>query len=142
MDWASLYGNSSAPRELAQYPDERLYKSASLLKPEERPTVPVKLIDPDPKKYPIFRLNPNVAGLTDRINNQIWVNRNSEDYKKADKDPYYLSALMAHEQVHNATKSDDEGAPYQATLRVLDRSGHMNPAYRQKILELVRKYNQ
>jgi hypothetical protein len=103
-----------------QYPDPSLYQAATLLTPEERPTTPVRLIDPDPEKHPIFRVNPNLNGIADPYGQAIRINRESPYYKGKDREP--LAALIAHEAEHmrRLKNNPDDWAELPAYARQLD----------------------
>jgi Zn-dependent protease with chaperone function len=120
---------------LAQYPDTTLYKAASMLRPEERPTVPVRLYDdPEPIYRQIYQQlgqavaegshvgNKNSTAVTTPDGKTIYVNRNSSTYKDARK----LAATLAHEQVHVAN-GEDEIPAYRKGLEVLRRFGSKIP---------------
>jgi hypothetical protein len=111
MDWNSLLGWSKGTQEMAQYPDARLYKAASLLTPEERPTVPVSLYGGS---------EPNVAYVPGDKKG-IFVNRNSRRLK----DPNVLAAKLAHEQIH-VNGENDEIPAYEKELGVLRRLSKKN----------------
>lgn len=121
---ASLLINS----RVAQYPDAKLYNAASLLNEEERPSAPVRLVDPDPQKHPIFRVNPRVAGWASRRPDDphIAINRESSDYKSSGGK--WLAGILAHEAKH--LKQDPTRMPeseaYAQQLSVLKRLGYDN----------------
>lgn len=124
MDWNSLLGWSKATQEMAQYPDARLYKAASKLKPEERPTVPVSLYADPEKLYqeylqPIGGGRPTVGniGFTSPDKKRIFINGN---YKKLGNSSV-LAAKLAHEQVHVGQEVQDEIPAYEKDLEVLKR---------------------
>lgn len=104
MNYQSLFG--SGARQLIQYPDERLYNAAAKLRPEDRPTVPVRLFD-DPKPvYQKFGMPPhNADGLVGPDKDTIYVSRKRPSYGN----PESLAALMAHEQAH-VRGADETGA--------------------------------
>jgi hypothetical protein len=114
---------------LIQYPDKRLYQAATMLEPEERPTVPVRFIEPDPAKNYIFKVRPKTEGITDKASNQILVNSKAQSLS----DPKMLAALLAHEGEHAKHMGTDEqfneGPAYQRQFDVLARLGFGNKAY-------------
>jgi hypothetical protein len=140
MDWNSLLGWSKGTQEMAQYPDARLYKSATLLKPEERPKVPVRLTD-DPVEtyagYGVKRSNfnpPSAFVAPDK--KTIYVNRKHKDYK----DERILSSKLAHEAHHIANDGPDRYANEQGAagreIEILSRYAR----YRELINSLKNAY--
>lgn len=118
---------------LAQYPDPKLYKAASLLKPEER-VGSAGMLDP---KHPILRIRPKTEMTVDFRNNKVLVNPNAEPYKN--NDSKLLAALMAHEGVHlnhgtfTNDEHPDEGPAYQKQRDVLERLNYPNQKYMQEL---------
>jgi hypothetical protein len=134
MDLSSLFGNSTVARELGQYPDKRLYNSAAMLKPQDRPNVPVRLFEPDPEKYPIVRAIPNVGGWANAPNGPIMLNQKSEFMK----DPVMLASKIAHETQHYKTGYDEIPA-YKKEIEVLQNSRWRDSAYVRQLIEHSRK---
>jgi len=125
MPFNNLFG-SRILGELAQYPDQKLYKAAGLLTEDERPKNPVRLMDPDPKKNYLFKLRPHTAGLADYRTNNIYItDRQSED----NNDPRWLAGLMGHEAEHfkRQDKEGQEKEAYAKQLAILDRLKYQGP---------------
>lgn len=111
---------------VAQYPDARLYNSAKKLRPEDRPTVPVRLYDDVEKTYGQFGVhpNPNARAFTAPDRKTIYVNSNSPDYKHGER----LAAMLAHEQAHVAN-GEDETQAYKKELDAALRFGAAKMGY-------------
>lgn len=120
MEWASLLGKSIGTQQILQYPDARLYKAATLLKPEDRPTIPVRLYDDPDKAYaPLGRKgNPRARAFTMPDRSAIHVYRKNPDFNY----PHRLAAILAHEQAHVAN-GPDEGQAYQKESQVAEEFG-------------------
>jgi hypothetical protein len=107
--------------------DPAITRALLLLRDEEKPTVPVRMVDPDPVKYPIFRIRPNATGLTDERNKQILINR-----KTATNDEL-LASFLAHEQEHvkrwGTPDVWNESGPYQREYDVLSRLKYKDRDY-------------
>lgn len=141
-DWASLFAGSPGMMELAQYPDAHVYKSIGLLRPEERPRVPVRMTDDPIKTYgeygiPRSKLNLPAAFIAP-TRDAIYVNRKHEVYKK----PQNLAATLAHEAYHlqndkTGMSSGNENAARGREIEVLQRFG---PRYRE-LIEHLRNAN-
>jgi hypothetical protein len=128
MDLEDIIRDALLQSGLTQYPDKKLYKAAQLLKPEDRPKVPVRTVDPDPKAMPIFRTAPNTAAIADaKHNGPILINRQSREYQDADHEPLELASLLAHEAMHYGPTGDDEVAAYRKALDVL-KASHLRDA--------------
>jgi len=107
--------------------DPAITRALALLREDERPTVPIEMIDPDPAKYPIFRIRPNTTAIGDDIKKRILVNR-----KTATNDQL-LASYLAHEQEHvkrwGTPSHYDEMGPYQREFEVLSRLGYKDKDY-------------
>jgi hypothetical protein len=132
--------SSQALHEVAQYPDTKLYGAASKLKPEDRPTVPVRLYDDPEPIYKQFGYRPNkgAAGLVGGNKDTIYINRKNSAYK----DPTSLAAILGHEQEH-VRGGDEEAAQLKehGILKALLGRWKTNPRYEQldKFVSLFRK---
>lgn len=135
-DWGALLGGSRNLQELNQYPDVDLYKAAGLLKTEDRPRAPVRLIDPDPKKYPIFRQGRKIEGISDVPNRTIYINRGGEGY--ASKDLFRLAGTLAHEGEHIRRGDFEEGPAYKRQYEALARMHGVNPEYLKAVFARVK----
>jgi hypothetical protein len=129
----SLFLNSG----LAQYPDESLYKAATLLTPEERPTVPVRVFDRSRDSLVAGRFDPR------REQPQIDVARQAKAYTSAKKKPQRLAALLAHEALHvgqdqSAPVVDKELPAYERQLGILQRLGERDPTFLEGISGQIR----
>lgn len=108
---------------LAQYPDAKLYNSAKLLTPEERPQkTPLKVVDDR------WRAEQGAQASFMPWNEKyspepthIRVQKRAKDYKGAEKRPERLAAVIAHEAAHE--RGLDEGDAYQVQYDVLQRLG-------------------
>lgn len=141
IDLSSLFSGMTATKQLAQYPDVNLYNAAKLLKPEERPTVPVRLYD-DPDKLYREELQPSggvplsarAVGVTPRTGDRMFLKRPSMEYN----DPVLLASKLAHEQVHVTQLRDNvqgklELPAYEKEWDVISRFGSKVPDdYRQR----------
>ena len=109
--------------------DPAIARALALLTDEERPTLPVELIDPDPQKNPIFRVKPKTEGITDFHNRKILISRSAQSFK----DDNLLAAIIAHEAEHARRGGQpdqyDEGPAYQRQYAVLQRLGYKDDAY-------------
>ena len=83
-------------RSVSEHSDPAVRRALALLLDDERPTFPIDVIDPDPKKYPIFRAAPATEAVTDQIGKRLLVNRKGPGFS----DDSMLAALLAHEQEH------------------------------------------
>lgn len=119
---------------LAQYPDQRLYRAATMLKPEERPTVPVKV--GDDKYRAINGTQASYYGNAESKYNpekmiHIRVQQRSPAYKDFDKRPQRLAAVLAHEGAHS--RGLEEAEAYQQEHDTLSRLGEKD----RKMLKLL-----
>jgi hypothetical protein len=107
MDWTSLYGDSEAAKLLTQYPDKNLLGAVKLLRPEERPKVPVRLTEDPAETYAGYgvtrsRVNPPIAFVApDR--QTIFINKKDKNYKN----PQTLASKIAHEAYHLGNDGSD-----------------------------------
>lgn len=109
---------------LAQYPDPSLYQAATMLKPEERPTVPVKV--GDDKYRAINGTQASFYGNAESKYNpeqmvHIRVQQRSPAYKNFKKRPQRLAAVLAHEGAHS--RGLEEAEAYQQEHDTLQRLG-------------------
>lgn len=128
MDWSSLLGGQ-AFTDIAQYPDKKLYKAATMLKPEERPNIPVRMTDDYKKTYSDMGVNKNSSKFNEPVaflspdKSQIFINSKHKGYKN----PETLSATLAHEGQHLNYKGinpeEDETLARQKQIEVLGRYG-------------------
>jgi hypothetical protein len=113
--------------------DPAITRALGLLQDDERPTFKVTLVDPDPVKFPIFRIKPDTIGLNDRRKQEIFINRS------AVKDDQMLAAIIAHEQEHvkryGQPDEHDERPAYQRQYDVLKRAGYKDKNYLKALLE-------
>lgn len=113
-DLTSIFGNSRGSRELAMYPEERIYNAAGLLEEGERPTVPVRMRQNDWKKRPtnawVDNLNPSEINLS--TTSPIYQNR----------DLPRLAATLGHEQIHIGGQPEERDA-YEREASILRRTG-------------------
>jgi hypothetical protein len=120
-------------RREAEHADPAVARALALLLEEERPTVPIRVIDPDPKLYPIFRIRPNAEGITDQRKREIFVNRKAPSFG----DDALLASVLAHEMEHarriGQPDQYDEGPAYERQLAVLKRLGYKNLPYIQAL---------
>lgn len=86
--------NLLVTRQLAQYPDAKLYNAASMLDEADRPKVPVRLVDNDWK-----RSRPATAWFDSAKPDAIHVSKNSPTFKSGNLPR--LAATLAHESVHS-----------------------------------------
>jgi hypothetical protein len=107
-----------------QYPDKRLYQAAMMLTPEERPTVPVRMIDPDPSKNYIFKVRPNTNGITDRFKTIYIADRKDNS---AQSDPAWIASIMAHEAEHVNRGDYEERPAYEKQEQTLKRLHYKGP---------------
>lgn len=112
-DWSSLLAGSEGFKQLTQYPDVGLYNAAAKMKPEHRPTVPVRLYDDPEPVYKEFGSKPNplATAVVGPKKDKIYVNRKSNAYGNRER----LAGVLAHEQRH--VEGGDE---IQAKLRELE----------------------
>lgn len=120
---------------LVQYPDKNLYNAASMLRADERPTVPVRTFtDPKPVYQEVYKQlgitlpeNAKVGSSTAIAtpdHKMIYVNQKNEAYKNLPM----LAATMAHEQVHVARGDNEEIPAYAKGLEVIKRFAKKVPA--------------
>lgn len=104
-------------------------RALALLTDEERPTLPVETIDPDPAKNPIFRVRPKTEGITDAAQKKIFISNSAPSFK----DDALLAAILAHEAEHarhlGMPEQYEEGPAYQRQYAVLQRLGYKDQAY-------------
>lgn len=141
MNWTSLFGGSQAFQQLVQYPDVKLYNAAAKLRPEDRPIHPVRLIDPDPNKYPVFRRKTNIEGMVDMSNKRININRLGDGYKTGNIER--LAGTLAHEAEHMRRLSVDnmdfaEGPAYERQYNALRKIGAKDEAYLEGIRRRIK----
>lgn len=124
-DYGSLLASVFSNSGLIQYPDKKLYKAAMLLTPEERPTLPVRVLPPEDPIYKKMR----TAGVTDTLSKTIAINNKEAEYN----DRQQLAALLAHEGEHGKRIGKPgwelEGPAYQRQADVLKRLRYGNPDY-------------
>lgn len=99
MAWESLMGADFA-KTLTQYPDARLYNAAKRLRPEDRPTVPVRLTENPQEQFDRYKGVPDAdlpEGFTLPDHQAIWLNARKS---KILSNPVRLAGNMGHEQNH------------------------------------------
>lgn len=136
-----VMASSPAFHQLVQYPDKNLYNAATLLKPEERPTVPVRLYE-DPNKLYTEELQ-NIGGRVPSANavaiappdrKHIFVRKGTMEYA----DPKLLATKLGHEQVHIQQSQIDELPAYEKEAEIADRFGsHIDPMYRKAMMQYI-----
>lgn len=128
---------------LAQYPDEKLYNAATLLKPDERPTVPVHVAPNDPQQFYILKRQPKTEALTnDKASGTpgITVFKDTPSYDSPDT--RLLAALLAHEAVHAKRDDYDERPAYQQQLKITSRlTGREYPELIKALQEQIVRLN-
>jgi hypothetical protein len=120
---------------LAQYPDKRLYNAATLLIPEERPTVPVEMVDNPWRARE--GVNAQYFGEINKYNPdrvRIAVQKRGRAYRD-DKHPRRLAAVLAHEAEHG--RGQEEAAAYQKQHDVLTRLGERDQTLMKALLDRV-----
>lgn len=100
-----------------QYPETSLYKAATHLTPAERPTVPVRVVDPKEFYDGEAVRNKTVNGFTTPEKDHVYISKHSPMLK----DPKQLAGVMAHEQRH--VMGDSESPAYALQAAVLKRLG-------------------
>lgn len=128
MDWTSLFGTAS--KQLAQYPDARMYNAAAMLPAEERPKVPVRMVNNDWAKS-----RPTPMWFDSAKPDHISVSTGSPSYKKSDMPR--LAAMLAHEAIHSGGQMD-EIPGYEQESKVLHRLGQ-GKSQRIKDIEEIKK---
>lgn len=126
----TLLAASLAVAQLSQYPDVSLYNAAARLRPEHRPTVPVRLYtDPGPV-YALWGSppNPDASAVVGPKNDVIFVNATKSSYRDLDR----LAAVLAHEQRHveGGSEFDAQLREYQV-LKALSSRWKSNPRLKQ-----------
>lgn len=121
---------------LAQYPDEKLYKAATLLTPEERPVAPVKV--GDDKWRSINGTEATYFGDAEGKYNpeqmvHVRVQQRGKPYKDFNKRPHRLAALLAHEGAHS--RGLGEAAAYQQQYDTLMRLGEKDREFLRLMME-------
>jgi hypothetical protein len=139
-----MLASSTANQQVMQYPDAKIYKAASQLKPEDRPTVPVVPIDPDPVKYPVYRhAKPGAfAGIAQtsegvKAVGPIMVSKTSPEYNS--NDPLQLASVIAHEAQHYKTGNAEEPA-YNKAIEVLLHTRLRDSDYMKELQRIASKY--
>ena len=130
MAWIDILTDALTNSGIPQYPDKNLLKAAILLRPEERPNVPVRVRPPEGPGWEGH--DPQVSGFWNKPVGEITINPNSKDYKNK----VALAALLAHEGEHarRAGLPDEniEGPAYQLQLNVANRL-NASPSYRSSL---------
>jgi len=115
MGWMDVLAHSRGLTELVQYPDVNLYNSAAAMRPEDRPSVPVRLTDNPQEQFPKYKTYkdanlPEAFVLPDR--QSIFINKNKPAYK----DKRRLAALMGHEQRHVLGEDEQQSRVREADI--------------------------
>lgn len=109
--------------------DPAVARALALLTDDERPTIPIEMIDPDPAKNPIFKFRPKTEAITDEHNKKIYLSSGAPSLKN----DQLLAAILAHEAEHarhlGAPEQFNEGPAYQRQYDVLKRLGYQDDAY-------------
>jgi len=133
-----LMGNRGI-QDLMQYPDVKLYNAAKLLKPEDRPTAPVRLYEIDSKKFPALRGREKSIGGTifmappGNEKRSIFVNKRNPVYEKGEL--YKLAGIMAHEEEHLRRQDFEESPAYRKEYEAVRDIRGADPRYIQALLE-------
>jgi hypothetical protein len=129
MSWLDYLSNLEASKQLMQYPDTRLYNAAALLKPEDRPRVPVRLFDDPDALYQTFgraKGNPRVEAVVAPDKKSIFVNKKKDAYKNK----WRLAGVLAHEGWHERNSMEDEYGAKKHEVDILKGFGpRVNPEY-------------
>ena len=109
--------------------DPAVARALALLTDDERPTLPIEMIDPDPAKNPIFKFRPKTEAITDAPTKKILLSRSAPSLKN----DQLLAAILAHEAEHARHMGQpdqyEEGPAYQRQYSVLQRLGYKDDAY-------------
>lgn len=125
-----------AEQQQAKPVDPAVARAMALLLDDEKPSLPIEVIDPDPLKFPIFRIRPKTEGITDGTKHEIFLNRQSPAFS----DDLLLASVLAHEQEHarriGQPDQYDEGPAWKKQYEVLKRlkykdNAYMNALYKQ-----------
>lgn len=118
---------------LVQYPDTKLYKAATMLTPEERPTAPVKLRPSDKKT--------ETEAMYDNRSGEISVMQGGKAYKDFDKNPQRLAAALAHEGEHvRQGQTPSEAPAYRKQVDVLNRLGETDKHMLIRLMEAEQRW--
>jgi hypothetical protein len=123
-------------REPAETEAERIARALGLLKAHERPRAPIRFIDPDPVRFPVFRVAPQTAAIADFDSHTLWLNPHAPEVTG---DIELLAALLAHEgqhfesRAHDGARAHDEVPAYRRQLQVLRRLRYENRPYMQAL---------
>lgn len=119
---------------MAYAPDTKLWPSLRMMSPEERPKFPIRTIDPDPTKYPVFRVKKDIEGLFDRHGDKfgtggptIVINKGGEGYRTGDAKK--LAGTIIHEAEHIRRNDEYEPAAYKKQFDFIRRVGHKDTDY-------------
>lgn len=102
-----------------QYPNIQTYKAATLLRPEERPHVPVRMVEPTDYYNSESAKNGSVNAFVTPAHDTVYVSKRSGMLNDAPS----LAAAIAHEQEHIAN-GPMEGPAYGLQYEVLKRIGN------------------
>lgn len=114
---------------ITQYPNKETYNAAKLLQSSERPTVPVRVVEPtDYYNSPSAKSGAVNAFVTPK-RDTVYVSKRSNMLN----DPKQLAAAIGHEQLHVAN-GPEEGPAYELQYEILKRLG--GNKYRTQLDEL------
>jgi len=130
MNWTSLFGKAIVNSRLAQYPDAKIYNAATMLAPEERPKVPVRMVNNDWAKS-----RPTPMWFDSAKPDHISVSTGSPSYKKGDMPR--LAAMLGHEAIHSGGQMA-EVPGYERETAILQRFG-LGSSQRIKDIEEIKK---
>lgn len=99
-----------------QYPNVQTYKAATLLRPEERPKVPVRVVEPTDYYQSESAKKGNVNAFVTPAHDTVYVSKRSTMLN----DTPSLAAAIAHEQEH-ISNGPMEGPAYGLQYEVLKR---------------------
>ncbi len=115
---------------ITQYPDPQTYNAAKLLQPAERPTVPVRMVEPTDHYNHESARKGFVNAFVKEPRDTVYVSKRAPYLK----DPKGLAAVLAHEQRHVNGEGEDQG--YKTQYEVLKRLVRGNPAYNSQLEDL------
>ena len=141
MNLDNLIAQALMDSGVMHFPDEKLYKAATLLTPEERPNVPVRVVDIPQRGALKGR---KIEAAVDMSNKTIGVNREGEQgYKSGNLQR--LAGILAHEQEHMRRLKTDpldfsEEPAYAKQYEVLKRLGAKDDGYLKAIKQQADRY--
>lgn len=127
MEWSSLLGGPV--RELAMYPDTKVYRAAMMLPQSYRPG-PIKMVAND------WKGRPTNAWVDQLDRGHVNVSSTSPIYQKGDFDR--LAASLAHEAIHQTGDTSEQRA-YDREAEVLRMLGEKRNRKRLADIETLRE---